>query len=156
MSIAEPQSLNPERWPEYRAGQIVTWQRAAIFVVGLVLVAMLVTAAILPPSPRGMGTHQQLGLPPCSIVMWFNVRCPACGMTTSWSHFVRGQIVDSARANTGGLLLAILAVIGAPWMLTSAVMGRWWMRQLTPEWVLIGGSVVFLVTFVQWTWRLLT
>src|SRR5947209_2100708 len=56
-------------------------QRLALVTAGTVLIGLLATAACLTPSPRGMGTHQQLGLPPCTVVQWFGVRCPSCGMT---------------------------------------------------------------------------
>lgn len=125
-----------------------------LLAAGLVLGSLLVTAAILSPNRRGMGTHQQLGLPPCSFVIWFEMRCPACGMTTSWSHLMRGQVIQAMHANTGGLLLGLLALTGTPWMLTSAVLGRWWLGELRPEWVVIGGGTVFSVSLVQWLWRL--
>lgn len=68
---------------------------------------LLGVALTLNPSKSGLGTHQQLGLPPCSMRVLFGVRCPACGMTTSWSHFARGQWIDSVMANPGGFLLAL-------------------------------------------------
>lgn len=135
--------------------RIPAWQRAALAVVGSGLLSMLVIAARLSPSPDGMGTHQQLGLPPCTSVMWFNVRCPACGMTTSWSHLMHGQVVESALANTGGMLLAMLSMVLAPWMVVSGVRGRWWFGPLDPNWLLAGMGVVFFVTTVQWVGRLL-
>ena len=52
---------------------------------------LLAVAAWLEPSPTGIGTHQQLGLPPCTFWMLFGRPCPTCGMTTSWAHLVRGQ-----------------------------------------------------------------
>lgn len=73
------------------------------------LLAMLSTAVWLRPAPSGLGTHHQLGLPPCSFRVLLGMRCPACGMTTSWSHYVRGQWVSSIRVNPGGFMLAVLA-----------------------------------------------
>ena len=35
-----------------------------------------------------MGTHQQLGLPPCNFVTLTGYPCPACGMTTSFALLV--------------------------------------------------------------------
>jgi hypothetical protein len=134
---------------------IVGWQRAMLVFTGLILVALLVTAAMLPPSASGMGTHQQLGLPPCSSVMIFGMRCPACGMTTSWAHLMRGQVLQAAHANTGGLLLAMFAIVGGPWMLASAAVGRWWLGMLHPGWVLGVGGLIFTVTTAQWLWRML-
>ena len=49
-----------------------------------------------------------------------------CGMTTAWAHLVRGQWLAACRANVGGVLLGLLAMVGAPWLLGSACQGRWW------------------------------
>lgn len=84
--------------------------RVAAFLIALGLLIPLATARNLRPNESGLGTHQQLGLPPCSMRVLFGIRCPACGMTTSWSHFTRGQFAASFAANVGGLGLAILAV----------------------------------------------
>lgn len=148
--ILEPDAERPRT---VAAEPIVGWQRLLLIFTGCVLVSLLITAACLPPSANGMGTHQQLGLPPCSMVMFFDMRCPACGMTTSWAHLMRGQIVQSAHANTGGLMLALFALIGGPWMLASATVGRWWLGMLDPIWVLAAGSLIFAVTTAQWAWR---
>src|SRR5262249_52642491 len=103
------------RWPE----------RLVIVVVGSVLVALLATAAWLTPDPRGLGTHQQLGLPMCSLRWWYGIRCPSCGMTTSWAHLVRGQAIAAFRANSGGALLGLAALVCGPWLLISGTRGRW-------------------------------
>src|SRR5690242_10680262 len=60
--------------------------RALLLAAGGVLAVMLATAWRLTPSPRGLGTHQQLGLAPCTVEQWFGMRCPSCGMTTAWAH----------------------------------------------------------------------
>lgn len=148
---ARPLTAEPAPWSV--VPPLAAWQRVMLLFVGLTLVALLVTAACLPPSPQGMGTHQRLGLPPCSFILWFGQRCPACGMTTSWAHLMRGHVLQSAHANTGGMLLALYALGLAPWMITSAVRGRWWLGPLEPHWILVGGSLVFLVTTAQWCWR---
>ena len=72
------------------------------------------------PSPPGYGTHQQLGLPPCTFWVLFGRPCPTCGMTTAWAHLMRGEWLDACRANAGGALLGLLAMVAAPWLLGSA------------------------------------
>ena len=84
---------------------LVTRITAAIVVISAA--CGLGIAAILSPDPSGLGTHQQLGLPPCSARLLLGIRCPACGMTTSWSHFMRGQWVQSIQANLAGFMLAL-------------------------------------------------
>src|SRR5438045_783023 len=102
-------------------------QRLALVAAGSVLIGLLGTAACLTPSPRGVGTHQQLGLPACTVVQWFGIRCPSCGMTTSWAHMMRGHVLAALRANCGGAILAAGAVLIGPWMLISGLRGRWFM-----------------------------
>ncbi|MCA9610613.1 MAG: hypothetical protein KC619_33690, partial [Myxococcales bacterium] len=50
---------------------ILTW--AVLFSGPL---AVLVTAAMLTPSPEGHGTHTQLGLPPCGFLVYTGYPCP--------------------------------------------------------------------------------
>jgi Protein of unknown function (DUF2752) len=118
-----------------------------------VLVTLLVTAACLTPNPHGMGTHRQLGLPPCTIVQWFGIRCPSCGMTTSWAHLLRGDAVSAFRANAGGALLAAGAMICGPWLLVSGVRGRWLVAPPHEGATLAGGLVIVAVTLIDWTLR---
>jgi len=94
--------------------------RLTLVLVGVSALGLLATAATLTPSEDGFGTHQQLGLPPCSFSMMCNgLPCPSCGMTTSWSHMMRGQIIQSFNANPGGALLALSALVAGPWTLLS-------------------------------------
>jgi len=67
-----------------------------------------------------MGTHQQLGLPPCSFVVLTKYPCPACGMTTSFALLIRGDVLNALRANWVGALLALSCLLFIPWSLLSA------------------------------------
>jgi len=123
---------------------------------GLLVVAIFTPLGIartLSPARSGLGTHQQLGLPPCSMRVLFDMRCPACGMTTSWSHWTRGQWWASARANVGGAALACLAVAVA------IVAGRsvWTGHQPPPATnYRIGWAIIAVggITMVDWMVRL--
>lgn len=68
----------------------------------------------LTPSVHGHGTHQQLGLPPCGSVLLFGRMCPGCGLTTSWTALLHGEVSTSVRANLLGPLL-YLAFTAAAW-----------------------------------------
>jgi hypothetical protein len=131
-------------------------QRFALAVPALALLALLVTARALTPDAAGHGTHQQLGLPPCTFYVLFQRPCPACGMTTSWAWLLRGEIGHALAANAGGTLLAGLSLAGAAWLLVSALCGRWWGGR-PRAWTMVGiAAMVGLVTAGQWIWRLLT
>lgn len=99
--------------------------------VGLALGMMLVFGIALWLDPyqadvaqRKIGTHQQLGLPPCSFVKLTGYPCPACGMTTSFALLVRGDILNSLRANWVGSLLALMGLLFIPWSLVSVCKRR--------------------------------
>lgn len=130
-------------------------QRWALAALGGGLSVLLGLALWLTPSARGLGTHQQLGLPPCTIVQLMGTRCPACGMTTSWAHLVRGQLLAACRANVGGVLLGMLAMAGAPWLMGSACQGRWWGWEPTERALLAGSLAAFAVILVDWFARLI-
>lgn len=138
-----PPAGKPLRW----------WVRGMLATLGLVLVTLLGTAAFLTPNRNGMGTHQQLGLPPCSMVQILRVRCPACGMTTSWAYLLNGQVLSSLRANAGGTLLGLAALAAAPWSLATALRGRWFWMAPRDEWLLVVGLTIAAVTIVDWVLR---
>lgn len=81
-------------------------------------------ARSLEPDPRGFGTHQRLGFPPCSIRVWTGFPCPSCGMTTCFAHFTRGNMRSAAAVSPPGLLLAVVCVAQIPWCWWSVWRGR--------------------------------
>ena len=115
----------------------------------------LAVAASLEPDPRGHGTHQQFGLPPCTVYQVFGVRCPTCGMTTSWAHLVRGQVIGAFAANAGGATSGLLVAACAAWLVASAARGRWiGCLPSANAWAWIAVAVV-AVTLVDWGVRML-
>lgn len=130
--------------------------RLALAIAGTGLIVLLGIAAWLSPNPQGFGTHRQLGLPPCTMQQWFGIRCPSCGMTTSWSHLMHGQPVAAVRANSGGTLLALVALVSGPWMLISGLRGRWLLGR-PHEWAALAiGIAIVVTTLIDWTIRLST
>ena len=124
-----------------------------LVIVGSGLLAMLAVATWLQPSPEGLGTHQQLGFPPCTFRVVFGVPCPSCGMTTSWSHLVRGDVGAALQANIGGTLLAGLAIALGPWALFSGIRGRWVVCAPRESVVIATGIVVVGITVIDWCVR---
>jgi hypothetical protein len=84
------------------------WSHALLLLGVLVMVAV---GLYLTPDPAGHGTHQQLGLPPCTIYYLTGRPCPSCGLTTSVSAILHGQFGLAWRANPTGFL--IVAAAGA-------------------------------------------
>ena len=119
------------------------------------LVAVFVIAIKLDPyqgdgSPLVMATHQQLGLPPCTFLEVTGIPCPACGMTTSFSLLIRGDVMNSLRANWVGTLLAGFCLAVIPWGVYAIVRGRsLFVRSL--EKALIGVIITVLVlAMLRW------
>jgi len=69
--------------------------------------------ATLRPDASGHGTHQQLGLPPCPSVLIFDRPCPGCGLTTSWTAFIHGDLHTALHAHPLGPALYILFTVSA-------------------------------------------
>lgn len=140
--------------PAAQVLRLGTLERIVLSGIGGLLIGLLVTAARLPPHPQGMGTHQALGLPPCTLVSWYGIRCPSCGMTTAWAHLTKGHAWAAFRANAGGALLCLVALIFGPWALVSGAWGRWIVPPPS-EWIMLGfGLVIVAVTFADWAVRL--
>lgn len=136
--------------PPLSADRLPWHYRLILVAVALVSLGLLITAATLEPDSRGFGTHQQMGLPPCTFMQVFGMRCPSCGMTTSWTLMLHGNVIASVRANAGGALLAVLAVIGGPWSLACGLGGRWYGIEPTEGAVLIVTLAVLVVTVMDW------
>lgn len=140
----------PER-SGYPLGRTTRW---LLGLWGLLLLCGFVVAFELDPDPRGFGTHEKLGLPPCTFRQLFGIPCPSCGMTTSISNFVRGRFIESARDNLGGFVLATICFVQIPWSMTSAVRKRLIgieQPELLLVWIL---GLVCGTTLLQWVARL--
>ena len=98
--------------------------RAWLLAASVLLVAGFALARSLEPDPRGFGTHQRLGLPECTFKEKTGMPCPSCGMTSSFSLFVRGDFLNSIRANWVGTLMASVCLWLIPWCLASVYFGR--------------------------------
>ena len=129
-------------------------QRILLIGLGGGVVALLVVAAVLEPDPRGYGTHQHFGLPPCTFLQLTGRRCPSCGMTTAWSHLVRGHMVQALGANAGGAALGVVALALAPWSLATGLWGRWWWRPLSERTAVGLALGLAAITVGDWMVRL--
>ena len=136
---------------------LVWWVRALLLGLIAGLVTVFSVAAYLHPygddgSPLTMETHRQLNLPPCTFKeLTHGVPCPSCGMTTSFSLLMHGDLVNSMRANWVGTLLALYGLVLIPWGLVSV-----WRRQplfvQSLEQVLSWSVVTFLVLMLlRWS-----
>lgn len=67
---------------------------------------------------------------------------------------MRGQVLQSFACNSGGALLALATLIGAPWVLVSGLRGQW-LGGMPNEWWFAGISLTIMaVTLTDWGIRL--
>ena len=125
-------------------------------IVGTGLLAVLLLASQLRPDPRGWGTHEQLGLPPCTFFLVVGKRCPACGMTTAWANVTHLRFADALRANASGAVLAVAAFGVGCSAIAVAVRGKRLAWQ--PKESAIAGLALLTASLVicEWVFRLLT
>ncbi len=97
---------------------------AAVVLSGCATVLWL--AGRVEPRPAGLGTHQQLGLPPCSVVVLVGYPCPTCGMTTAFAHTVRGELWSAFNTHPGGLIFALATILALSTSLSVLITGKVW------------------------------
>lgn len=136
--------------------RLPTWLRWTCFIAGIGSLLLLAIARTLTPSPLGHGTHQQLGLPPCTAVLLWSIPCPACGMTTSWALATRGEFAEAARANAGGLLLAIIALAFFPASCYFLALGRGTRGNWFSTLLAASLTTAMALSIVQWLIRVLS
>lgn len=105
------------------------WVRGTLVGIALGLCGVFAIAIWLNPytadgQARTMETHRQLRLPPCTFKQFTGLPCPSCGMTTSFSLLMHGDLVNSLRANAVGTLLASFCLLLIPWSVGSAIQNR--------------------------------
>jgi hypothetical protein len=128
-------------------------------IAGLVLVgcvSLFTISARLEPAAGGIGTHEQLGLPPCGMAMIWGLPCPTCGMTTAFAHAARGQFAAAFHAQPAGLTLALAtagAAVGAGGTLVTGRRYRVNWTRLSPTAV---GFGVVAVVLGAWVYKLAT
>lgn len=88
-------------------------QRLKWLILPTMVLFITLVAALLTADPSGHGTHRTLGLPPCLFLFLTGVLCPGCGLTTSFTHFVHGNLSQAFTAHPlGPLLYLTLLLLG--------------------------------------------
>lgn len=84
----------------------------------------LISARVLDPDPRGVGTHEQLGMEPCTMLDLTGWPCPGCGVTTAVTLAGEGRLVESFLTQPLGFLLVAFAAFFLPWAAVAHFRGR--------------------------------
>jgi hypothetical protein len=88
--------------------------RTRYVVLALMSSVVLIVARWLRPSAHGVGSHEQLGLPPCAFLHFTGTPCPSCGLTTSFAHAARLHFYEAFITQPFGLILFCMAALSVP------------------------------------------
>ena len=132
-------------------------EKAVQAAVALCCALVIVIAIYLVPDPRGYGTHEQLGLPPCSLAERFNFPGPTCGLTTSFAHMGDLAPVQAFLAQPLGVIgfaMGVAVVLGAA---VSVPLGISWLPFLrrvkwpVAAWTALGvGIASWVFEIIRW------
>ena len=130
-------------------------QRRLTVLSGFGIVVVFGIASWLTPDPRGFGTHQQLGMPACSFQLITGIQCPHCGLTTSFSWFIRGQFEKSFRTNPAGFILAFVSVGILIWIILINIRGAFVITNAPGRIALFGFGIWVVLSIVVWVFKVL-
>ncbi len=126
---------------------------AAVLLVGLGIFFVVLLATI-EPDARGHGTHEQLGMEPCSWPQVWGKPCPTCGVTTAATLLVHLRPVDAVVAQPFGAFLAAVGILVAGIAAWSLVRGESFVARiaLLPYGRVLAAAVVLFLASWAYTW----
>ena len=114
-------------------------------VVLLPCLAVLGVSAWLSPDPRGVGTHEQLGLSTCGALVDYGWPCPGCGLTTAFAAMAHGQLAAAFHAQAAGPALFVAVVLLAVVAAVELATGRDDLRRFHPGWWCLWAPVLAML-----------
>lgn len=148
-NIRPARSLGPIVFQSVAARPMVARTISAAVLGGCLL--LFGVASRLEPAASGIGSHEQLGLAPCGLMMLWRFPCPTCGMTTAFANTARGRFVSAFHAQPAGLALAVAVAVSAIAAGNTLVTGRTlrvnWFR-LSPTGLGFGVAGLLLAAWV--------
>lgn len=130
------------------------WDQALYLMIASIAGIVLGIARRLTPSPGGLGTHRQLGLPPCLFLRLTGVPCPCCGLTTSFAHAARLHFIEALIAQPFGLVVFLVTVSIIP-LSVCLICKRVALRRLI-ESATVSPTMYLLITLcaIGWVYKL--
>ena len=126
-------------------------ERGLHALVALALCAgFVVSAFVLTPDPRGHGTHEQLGLPPCLMQLCTGIPCPLCGMTTAFALMARGRAAEAVNVQPAGALASIAGLLAAIALALAAATGRGLSERQWRSLAAVAGLTALTVMAAAW------
>ena len=114
---------------------------------------VVITGVWLEPDPRGYGTHEKLGLPPCPVPKLIGYPCPTCGFTTALARTARLQLGDAFSANPFGAMVFVAACGFLLWRVVATATGQWLLPLgfLKSPWC---WGVLVAIYFASWMFKI--
>jgi hypothetical protein len=130
------------------------WDRAIAALVVALALASVLTLSAASPDARGHGTHEQLGMVPCSWPILFDRPCPTCGVTTAAAHVVHLAPLTALHTQPFGALLALAGLGFAAFALRTLLIGESLVARVSnwPWAKLLLLAVGALLVGWAWTW----
>jgi hypothetical protein len=111
-------------------------------------------SAFLPPSSKGHGTHESLGLPPCGFLLITGIPCPSCGLTTSFSHMAHGHFLDAFLVQPFGFVLFLLfgyITVMSGYAVIKKIPFARIMDSRTVEWLQV---ILLILMMISWVYKI--
>ena len=119
--------------------------------------SMLTVGMRLVPSPTGLGTHTQLGLPACGFYAKYGIPCPVCGYTTAVTYVAHGHLLDAIMTQPAGAAVGLLGVAAVVLGSLGLFSGRWYGPSLF--WFLWHRNTIafyiLMVVLLSWMYKLI-
>jgi len=89
----------------------------------------------------------------CAVTQATGLPCPSCGMTRSWVHLVRGDVLTSARYNLAGTTLLLWLAVGAFLGAVRLITGNYRKWEI-PYKLVAGFALVWMIGLYMGVWGL--
>jgi hypothetical protein len=126
------------------------WARLIWLMMLAGCVTIILMAWHLKPSPSGIGTHEQLGLAPCSFYLHTGLPCPTCGGTTAFVWVIHGHPWMGLKTQPFGALVALVCMALLGMSVVGIVTGGVPVVRLT--WRSSFGLALAIVTLILGSW----
>lgn len=127
----------------------------ALAVLAAAIAAIAVLAAVRPDA-RGFGTHEQLGMAPCSWPATMGMPCPTCGVTTAACLVVHLRPLSAVRVQPFGAALAGLGLWLALLALSSLVTSTSYVDRLVRVRYVRFVAAGIALLLASWLYKILT
>ena len=134
----------------------VKGERIFLGVISLLCLVLISIGLILKLDPSGLGTHTQLGLPPCEFLLSTGKPCITCGATTAFVLCAHGRIFEGFKTHPFGAFVFFACIFIAFSCIKALVTGNSLLLKVA---ILPWGSIIiFIIAFalLSWIYKLLT